>query len=208
MTHKQWSKGCTWSEFFFLFLPLLKIVSVTDFQNLLYLCGGHLRCHWYPGVFFLKSLIFQIIGTLQSFISQLWNHLPLCPVALCFTCNKLCNMDWLYLNSQSHLHYQLCYQFLTDVTKAVSSVLSCGGRTGPSGSVYGGGKGERGPLGMWSFLCVRLMMFLAAGLGLLGLTSRKWGWISRKQKLEAQNKASEDDVVTQRRMLEEFKAQQ
>lgn len=48
---------------------------------------------------------------------------------------------------------------------------------------------------------------LVAELGVLGLSCRKWGWINREGKLEAQNKASEDDVMTQRRMLEEFKAQ-
>lgn len=137
---------------------------------------------------FLEKLNFSDHRCFAQF-SQLWNHLPLCPVALCFTCNKLCNMDWLYLNRQLDLHYRLRYRFLTDVTKAVS-----GGRTGPSGSVYGGGKCERRPWDCGVF-CVWGWWCFSSRAGVLGLNSRKWGWISRKQKLEAQNKASEDDMV-------------
>lgn len=57
------------------------------------------------------------------------------------------------------------------------------------------GASVRGDLGIAEFSVCEADDVLAAGLGFLGLNSRKWGWISRKQKLEAQNKASEDDMV-------------
>lgn len=50
----------------------------------------------------------------------------------------------------------------------MSPVLCCGGRTGPSGSVYGGGKGEEGPLG----IC-EADDGLVKRLGMLELNSRK-----------------------------------
>ena len=75
---------------------------------------------------------------------------------------------------------------------------------GLTGSVYGGGEGERGPSG---HVAVCAGDRLVAELRVLGLYGKKQGWINGEGKLEAQNKAFEDGVMKQWGMLEEFKAQ-
>lgn len=69
-----------------------------------------------------------------------------------------------------------------------------------------GVKAREDLLGMWLFVC-DADGGLVAELRVLGLCAKKQGWVSGEGKLEAQNKAFEDDVMKQWGMLEEFKAQ-
>lgn len=69
-----------------------------------------------------------------------------------------------------------------------------------------GAKVKEDLLGMWLTVC-DTDDCLVAELRVLGLYGKKQGWISGEWKLEAQNKAFEDDVMKQWGMLEEFKVQ-